>query len=312
VEYVVTTNLALITDEMLEYFHEHSVTLSTSLDGPEFIHNANRPRPGNNSYQLTVQNIQRARKILGYDKVGALMTATRLSLQHPHEIIDEYVKHEFESIFLRSLSPYGFALKTAKTIGYTGDDFLEFYLEAFNYILELNRRGINLVETYAQILLTKILTPFSTGYVDLQSPAGAGIGVAVYNYDGDVYATDESRMLAEMGDKQFMLGNVHRDSYEKIFGGETLRAITASSCLESMPGCSDCAFQNFCGADPILNYAMQGDMIGHRPTSEFHKKNFFLIKHLLTLYHSDPIVRKIFWAWVHNRPVNQPIEEAAA
>jgi uncharacterized protein len=42
VEFVVTTNLALITDQMLEYFREHRVMISTSLDGPEFIHNANR------------------------------------------------------------------------------------------------------------------------------------------------------------------------------------------------------------------------------------------------------------------------------
>jgi His-Xaa-Ser system radical SAM maturase HxsB len=311
-EFVVTTNLALISDEILEYFRDHNVVVSTSLDGPAFIHNANRPRPGNDSHELTIRNVARAREALGHYRVSALMTATRLSLKHPREIVDEYVRHGFQSIFLRSLSPYGFALKTAKNIGYSGEEFLEFYSEAFDYILELNRRGVNIVETYAQILLTRILTPFSTGYVDLQSPAGAGIGVAVYNYDGDVYASDESRMLAEMGDEQFRLGNVHQDSYEEIFGGETLRTITASSCVESMPGCADCAFQSFCGADPILNYATQGDVVGHRPTSDFHKKNFFLIKHLLTLYHSDPIARRIFWAWVHNAPVSDFVGEAAA
>ena len=34
--------------------------------------------------------------------------------------------------------------------------------------------------------------------MDLRSPAGAGMGVVVYNYNGNVYASDESRMLAEM------------------------------------------------------------------------------------------------------------------
>lgn len=312
VGFVVTTNLALATDEMLEYFREHDILISTSLDGPEFIHNANRPRPGNNSYQLTIQNIERVREILGFDRISAIMTATRLSLRHPHEIIDEYVKNGFQSIFLRNLSPYGFALKTEKLIGYTVDDFLAFYKAAFDYILEINRQGIHLVETYAQILLTRILTPFSTGYVDLQSPAGAGIGVAVYNYDGDVYASDESRMLAEMGDEQFKLGNVHTDSYDQIFGGELIRTIAASSCVESMPGCADCAFQTFCGADPIFNYATQGDMVGHRPTSDFHKKNYFIIKYLLELYHSDPSVRKIFWAWIQNVNVGELLEGVAA
>lgn len=303
VEFVLTTNLALMTGEILEYFRAHNILISTSLDGPEFIHNANRPRPGNDSHRLTVEQVERAREVLGFDSVGALMTATRLSLGHPREIIDEYVGRGFQSIFLRSLSPYGFALKTRKLVGYTTDEFLKFYKEALDYILELNRRGTNFVETYAQILLTRILTPFSTGYVDLQSPAGAGIGVAVYNYDGDVYASDESRMLAEMGDTRFRLGNVHTDTYEQIFGGKLLRSLAASSCVESMPGCADCAFQPYCGADPVFNYATQGDVVGHRPTSDFHKKNLFIIKYLLDLYHSDETTRRIFWAWVHNAHV---------
>jgi uncharacterized protein len=305
IEFVVTSNLALLTDEMLIFFRDHNVTLSTSLDGPEFIHNANRPRPEANSYQLAIVGINRAREVLGFDRVGALMTATRLSLSHPIEIVDEYVHHGFESIFLRGLSPYGFALKTSKAIGYSSEEFLQFYFAALDHIVELNRSGINLVEIYAQILLSRILTPFSNGYVDLQSPAGAGIGVAVYNYDGDVYASDESRMLAEMGDKTFRLGNVHTDSYEEMFGGDLIRQIVNSSCIESVPGCADCAFQKFCGVDPILNYATYGDFIGPIPGSDFHNKHFNIIKRLLSLYYSDSEIKKIFWAWVNNAHVTE-------
>lgn len=57
-------------------------------------------------------------------------------------------------------------------------------------------------------MLTKILTNDDPGYVDLMSPAGIGIGALVYNYDGGVYASDEGRMLAEMGDETFHLGDV--------------------------------------------------------------------------------------------------------
>jgi len=311
VEFVVATNLALASDPIFEYFRNHSITVSTSLDGPEFLHNTNRPRPGNDSYQLTTQNIARARAILGFDQVAAVMTTTRLSLSHSREIIDEYVAQGFQSIFLRPLSPFGFATKTVRAIGYSTDEFLDFYVKALEYIIALNRTGVNLVETYSQLLLTRILTPFSTGYVDLQSPAGAAIGVAVYNYDGDVYASDESRMLAEMGDARFRLGNVHRDSYESIFGSDFVRQVVASSCVESLPGCADCAFQAFCGSDPIFNYATQGDLIGHRPTSDFHRRNFFIIKHLINLYHSDPAIRRVFWAWVQEKPVSEVIREAA-
>jgi len=298
VDIVVTTNLALIDDAMLAFFREHGVFLSTSLDGPETLHNTNRPRPGNDSHQRTITNLQRARDVLGFDRIAALMTTTRTSLQFADEIVDEYARLGFTSIFLRPLSPYGFALRSARSTGYAMREFLDFYVRALDRILELNDRGTFLVETYAQLLLTRMLTPFATGYVDLQSPAGAGIGAVVYNYDGDVYASDESRMLAEMGDTRFRLGNVHHDSYASIFGGETLRTLVAASVAESTPGCADCAFLPWCGSDPVHHYATTGDVVPHIPTSDFHEKNFFLIGHLLSLYERDERARRVFTSWL--------------
>jgi His-Xaa-Ser system radical SAM maturase HxsB len=303
---VVTTNLANATDEMLFYFRDEGVKLSTSLDGPAFIHNANRPRPGNNSYELTIENIDRARKILGYGQVAALMTTTQLSLQYPKEIIDEYVRQGFHSIFLRPLSPYGFALKTKKKTGYELLKFLNFYKTGLGHILEINKSGYDLEEAYTKILLTKILTPYGTGYVDLQSPAGAGISVLVYNYDGDVYATDESRMLAEMGDRSFRLGNVLTTSYPDIFTGEPFLNILSASCNQSLNGCSDCAFQPYCGSDPIFNHATQGDIYGHRPSSLFCQRNMEVIKHLFEMISTeDPVTMRIFLAWIQTRRLRE-------
>lgn len=298
VEFVITTNLALITIEILEYCRDHNIWISTSLDGPDFIHNANRPRPGQNSYELTIAGIEKVREVLGYEAVSAVMTATKLSLQHPREIIDEYLAQGFNSIFLRSISPYGFALKTEKLIGYSIDNFLKFYVEALSYIIELNKKGIWFVETFSQNILTRMLTPFSTGYVDLQSPAGAATGVAVYNYDGDVYASDEARMLAEMDDQKFRLGNVHADSYAEIFGGSLVYELIEGSNIESVPVCSDCAFQPFCGTDPVYHYAAQGDFTGYIPSSDFHRKHFFVFNQLLQLYYADEEIRRIFHTWI--------------
>jgi His-Xaa-Ser system radical SAM maturase HxsB len=313
IQFVITTNLALITDDILEFCRQHNVLISTSLDGPAAIHNANRPRPGNDSHELTVRGIERARAVLGQDRVSALMTTTRLTLESPESVVDEYVRLGFDHIVLRPLSPYGFAVKTRLKTGYDTDAFLAFYEKTLAYIIELNRRGTFIVEGFAQLLLTRILTPFPTGYVDLQSPAGAGISAAVYNYDGDVYVSDEARMLAEMGDKTFKMGSVHSDSYEAMFGGELLRTLVDASCVESLPGCSDCALQNWCGADPVENYAKQGNIFGHRPTGDFCHRNMGIIKHLLRLYHAgDEGVRRIFWSWVNNTPASQLVPTLGA
>jgi His-Xaa-Ser system radical SAM maturase HxsB len=298
---VVCTNLANVTDDMLGYFRDENIQVSTSLDGPEFIHNANRPRYGNNSYELTIRNIDRARRVLGEGSVAALMTTTQLSLQHPIEIIDEYVRQGFHSIFLRPISPYGFAVRTKERTGYRFDAFLDFYRTGLSHIIEINKRGYNLSEAYSKILLTKMLTPYGTGHVNLQSPDGAGINVLVYNYDGDIYATDESRMLAEMGDHTFRLGNVHTHGHRDIFTGDPFLNLISSACNQSLAGCSDCAFQTYCGSDSVFNYATQGDVYGHRPTSDFCKRNMEMIKHLFALISKrDPEIMRIFFAWIRN------------
>lgn len=311
-EFVVATNLAPLTDPMLEFLHDRRVLLSTSLDGPAQLHDKNRPRRGNDSHAVTIANLRRAREVLGHDRVSAIMTTTQASLRYPREIIDEYVRLGFDAIFLRPISPYGFAVRTGEAARYETLEFLEFYRRGLDYVLEINRGGTPFVEVYAQILLTKILTPFATGYVDLQSPAGTGIGAVVYNYDGDVYASDESRMLAEMGDRSFRLGNVHSDRYEEIFGGDVLYNLVRQSVAEALPGCSDCAFLPYCGADPVFHHRTQGDLVGHRPTSAFCTKNMGILRHLFgLLLDGDDFTRELLASWATNVAPDRPPEEVS-
>ena len=303
---VVCTNLSRVTNDILHYFRDEAVKVSTSLDGPAFLHNKNRPRPGNNSYEKAVEGIERSRAILGYQNVAALMTTTAASLDYPIEIVDEYVRRDFHSIFLRPLSPYGFAVKTCGRTGYEIDRFLDFYKKGLAHILDVNRRGYRLAEVYTQILLAKILTPHGTRYVDMQSPAGEAWNVLVYNYDGDVYASDESRMLAEMHDRTFRLGNVHRDTRRSIFTSDPALRMFEASCNQALAGCSDCAFQTYCAADPIYHHATQGDMYGSRPTSGFCSRNMEVIKHLFSIIEeNDPETMRILWSWIVGNYTNR-------
>jgi uncharacterized protein len=298
--FVVCTNLSTLTDEHLDWFKREGVLVSTSLDGPAALHDKNRPFSKGSSHAVVERNIRRVQEALGPGAISALMTTTKESLTCPDEIIDEYLRLGLQAIFLRALSPYGFAVKTAKAIGYDMEDFLRFYVKALGRIIAVNRAGRHFPESYATLILQKILTPYPLGYVDLQSPAGAGFGAVVYNYDGEIYASDESRMLAEMGDTSFRLGNVLEDGYQQIFFGDRMQEIAAASCNESLAGCSDCAFQPWCGADPVYHYATQGDMFGHRPSSGFCRKNMGIIRHVLTLLHSgDSELEDIFWSWIN-------------
>jgi len=301
ITYVICTNLAVVNEYILDYCKENRILISTSLDGPSFIHNENRRRPGRNSYELTIEGINLSRKIIGEDRVSALMTTSNLSLDFPVEIVEEYYNQGFKSIFLRPISPYGFALKNEKKNKYETERFLQFYKKALTRILEYNLTGTFFSEDYATIILKKILTPFPVGYVDLNSPAGAINNVIVFNYDGYVYATDESRMLAESKDFTFRLGNLDTHSYNEIFYGEKAFEIANASTNEDIPGCSECAFQTYCGADPVHNHATQGDMIGYRPTSTFCQRNMEIIRYLIELMEESKEVKRIFESWVRSK-----------
>src|SRR5262249_45270929 len=156
------------------------------------------------------------------------------------EIVDTYVGLGLREIFLRPISPYGFAIKTKSFPRYDAERWLDFYRRGLDYILRLNQQGVLIIERYAAIILKKILTNDDPGYVDLASPAGIGIQAIVYNYDGDVYASDEGRMLAEMGDHTFRLGNVHEHTWEELLLSDALLDPLEQSFAHSAPGCNDC------------------------------------------------------------------------
>lgn len=293
--YVLCTNSINLTEEVLDICKTYHVLISTSLDGPSWLHNKNRGK--HDSYEKVTKGIAKARAYLGEDQVAALMTTSELALDYPKEIVDEYVKLGFHSIFLRALNPYGLASDNSNWELYT-DRFIEFYKQAFEHILDLNKQGFLMIEEFAAIILRKILTPWCTGFVDLQSPAGIINSVLVYNYDGYLYASDESRMLAEEGDYTFRIGSV-KECYEDLLYSKKVRSWSRSWSNELLAGCSDCGVRAYCGADPVRNHSTQGDLYGYRPTSLLCKKNKAIIEYIISLLiDRKDEVTQIFKTWI--------------
>jgi uncharacterized protein len=298
VAFVIATNLTRLTDDVLDFCRRFDVCLSTSLDGPEDLHDRHRPLRDGGSHARTIEGIARARQALGADSVSALMTTTPESLGRVADIIDEYVRRGFHSIFLRAMSPYGFAVRTSLVRRYGVEDWLTFYRRGLAHILDVNERGYALREEYTAILLQKLFSPSSSSYVDLQSPAGIGIGGIVFNYDGAVYASDEGRMLAEMHDESFRLGHLDSDTYEDIMTSEALLDPLEATLLESAPMCSDCPFLPHCGADPVYHRATTGDPVGHKAFSSFCARQMGSLRHLISLIEDDADARRILMGWV--------------
>lgn len=260
ISYNIVTNLTLLNDEMINFIGKYNIGISTSLDGDEEIHNYNRPLAnGSKTYETVVKAVEK----LKYRNIpcGAIETTTKKSLSNAIEIVDAYLSLGMSSVFIRPLTPLGMAAARWTEIGYTTEEFLAFYREVMEYIIEKNKQGIFISEGHASIFLSKILLGIGKNYMELRSPCGASIGQIAYYYDGNVFTCDEGRMLAEMGDDTFKIGNVFKDNYDSIIDSKVCQATCKYSILEGLPQCSDCVYLPYCGTCPVINYAFEKDLI---------------------------------------------------
>jgi len=267
ISFNIVSNLTMLNEEMIEYIVENNITLSTSLDGPSSVHNINRPflRSGKGMYELVKERIMslNQRNI----HIGAIQTTTFYSLNKSQETIDEYVSNGMNSIFIRPLTPLGMAAERWSRIGYTPEQFCEFYRKALEYIIDLNKKGFFMSEGHARIFLRKILYQFSENYMELRSPCGGALGQLAYYHDGNIYTCDEARMLAEMGDDIFKVGNVNTENYADIISSSACKAVCKSSVTETLPSCHQCVYNVYCGVCPVVNYAGNQDIYETSPSN---------------------------------------------
>lgn len=299
VRFVLCTNGHLFDSAVAGFCREYSVVVSTSLDGPAALHNHNRPSQiPLESHAAAVRAIALCQEVLGPDSVSALLTVTQRSLSEPTAIVDEYIRRGLSSVFVRPLNPFGRAAYDRRRPAYTTDEFLAFYHALLDYILELNLAGVVFAEELASLFLRKLCTPFGSGFVDLQSPSGIGSAVCAYDYDGCVYVSDEGRMLGAEGDPRFLMGTVY-DRYSDLFYGRTINNLQDDLNIEGLAGCSECAYQAYCGVDPVKSYSRTGSTHGFRPDSAGCQRNMAILDHLISILDARGPRARVLRSWAN-------------
>lgn len=310
-DHSVVTNMTYMTDETADWLVKNGVLLCTSLDGPRELHDTNRPWTGQKGAAFDtvigwMKKINQRYVDMGRDPelwhVDALTTTTRASLGKGREIVDLYVELGLRNIHIRPLNPFGFATKTWKTIGYSMEEFLDYYRDILDYIIELNKKGVQIMEGTAATFLKKLLTPDDPNFVDIRSPLGAGTGQICYNYDGAILPSDEGRMVHAMGDPFFLIGHVDQTSFEEATRHPTVRALAASSFLDALPQCESCFAAPWCGVRPDHNYMLSGDLFGQRPLTLKHQQHLGILHILFERLLNDPLAETIFRRWTVDRP----------
>lgn len=306
VMFSLVSNLSMMDDEKLDYLVRRRVQISTSLDGPKDIHDGNRKLSGASAHDKCVfwmDRINKAYVAAGLDPklyhVEALATITREHLNRARDLVDEYIARGCRAIFMRPLNPFGYAKQTEQSISYSADDFLKFYDEALKYIIEQNRRGVEVMERLAAIFLTKIMTPDDPNYLDIRNPCGAGVGQIAYNHDGSIFTCDEGRMVYQMGDDIFKLGEIDNMTLKDVVTHETVKTLMMASTLDSIPGCATCAYKPWCGTCPVYNYGEQGNIFPQNSTNQRCRIYMGVQDRLMKYFvDNDTEVIDIFRRWV--------------
>ena len=295
VQYTIVSNLSLLTEEMAQFCKDEHINVSTSLDGPEFLHNQNRPDIAETgSWAATMRGIERLRKC-GIEP-GAIETTTAFSLPYAEEIVDTYVNNGLNHLFLRPLTRLGAAARAWDRVGYSPDEFLKFYRKGLERIIAYCMNGKNVTEYHAALFLSKILRGKAVNYMELRSPCGAGLGQLAITANGNVYSCDEGRMMAEAGDEAFRLGNVFEGDYSDWIESPNCKALCSASLLETLQGCCDCVYKPYCGVCPVVNYAINGNI------TQISKDRCSIYKGILDILfeyiqRKDPKVMNIFNEW---------------
>lgn len=244
VDYVMTTNATLLTDDIIDFLKAHNFGLSVSMDGPKAIHDKNRITVGGQGTYDVVRR-KALRLLERYDSrpIGARVTLTRGTTQ-----VEQIWDHLFNEM---GFAEVGFAPVTSGDIAsfnLTGDELVdvfqgmkrlgEQYLEA-----ALEHRNIGFSNMH------QLMTDLHEGHKK-SLPCGAGLKMLAVDHEGGLNLCHRFT-----GSDLPTFGDV-KNGVQKVELGEFL----SQRLDRTDTGCSTCRIRNLCsGGCYHESYARYGD-----------------------------------------------------
>ncbi|WP_169713903.1 radical SAM protein [Oceanicoccus sagamiensis] len=284
-----------MSDDFLEWMHTENVSLSVSFDGIPSVHSKIRKSRLFDSFERFKQQLKRLSDANLSKNVGFVSTITREIIElGPRKIISACSDLGIRRIYSRPIANYGFATVTKKLIGYSRKEYSDFLEAYIDEIVKSFQRGEVFFDEGIGLYLSNLYSPELNVHVDMQSPSGYALSACIVNYDGNIFGSDEARMLFESTKNPLL-------PLARISGSELLEnniegheGLISSSFSECSPLCDTCAYMPFCGSDPVHHLASQGDFVGLKPNSGY-------CHHITDIY--DILIKKIGNGEITNKMV---------
>ena len=292
--FIVCTNLSDISPEFLEIVSHEDVFVSSSMDGSPETHKSQRTNTDDLTSRFFTNFEALAEKIGG--RLSALPTLDSKNLPAPSNFLDAFDRYNMRSIYLRPIVYHGFARKQHSESRNYQNDWQKFYEACVFEMIERNFHGIGSIyeEYYLTLALKRLLRSGEDNHIDLRTPNWLGYDHQLIDYDGQIYPSDEARMIARTGQADLSIGTVFAGiDYQKR---NELQA-RAFNALD--PWCSQCPYQAACGSDPIDDLARHGRTDVPKPATVFCQKHLHIFDFAMSLIFSkDSKVQHSLASWL--------------
>ncbi|MGD9874002.1 MAG: radical SAM protein [Kiritimatiellia bacterium] len=242
------TSNGMFTDELCDFIIEHKIRCQISLDGPEDIHDAQRPaRSGEPGYRRVEKNIKRL--AAGGIEVSIRSTVTSASVSRMADTVDLARELGAGLVHFSRLKNTG----RAHSSGIAGPDNREYeegFAEAFerslSHEIAIKAEGTYCVRTNGRNIY-----------------CGACGSNMILSSAGYLTACTEVQDPSEPGADCFIIGRVDpNDENSLMENGQ--RFALARRTSDSMNGCTDCFLKYSCAGEcPAMILNLTGDLYGH-------------------------------------------------
>lgn len=244
VDFSLTTNATLLTEEIVDWLNAHRVAVTVSMDGPRALHDANRKTVGGRgTYDVVAAKVRMLLARYDARPVGVRVTLTR-------GVTDVLAIHDHLKNDL-GFAEVGFGPATSGPIAVFNLDG-ELLKQVFEDMKSLGRRYVEAAirgENIGFSNMHQLLTDIAQG-MKKAVPCGAGLGMLAVDKGGDLHLCHRF-----VGSSQPTYGNVDRG-----IDVPRLAAFIEGAQDRSQFGCRTCRIRSICaGGCYHESYARQGD-----------------------------------------------------
>lgn len=260
----VTSNGTLITDAILDFFYEESMSLCISIDGPKHIHDLNRKLSyGQGSFDLIIDNLLKAKKRLSNLQVNAVYT--QKTIDYLPDTIAFFKSLGITSIHINPNITETWDPRVFPKIPQIFMKIAEEYIQCYRNGYEL---AINCLDS-------KIILFLKGGYQAVDK-CGMGESELAFSPSGNIYPCE--RFIGEDNDLILCIGNIEKG----INTGKQCEIVKNRG--NRNPECKSCKLQkycmNWCGC---TNYLMTNKTDIVDPLiCEIEKATIYSARHVLT------------------------------